>query len=1130
MSDIDLEKTNKRSDKTRKDLEKLMLQNFSYPEPSDVDLQEKLYKKLELNSYKVPSRPDIKTYADLKQYRDNICGRPFELAEHQQMLANYINPDTPYRGILIQHGLGTGKTATAITIAERFKEQVSKYGTRIHILIAGPILKQNWKDEIIKSTGNTYTKYVDKNVYLSAQDKLKNDKEALLHAMQYYRLLSYRSFYRKVLGEKIIDSNTGEKGKAKYRKTEDGEYERELSADRLYNLNNSLLIIDEAHNLTGNAYGDAVKLIIKNSTNLKVVLLTATPMKNLADDIIFLINLLRPENDQIDRDMVFTSHKNHEMAFKDGGKEYLRRMVHGYVSHLRGADPLIFAKRVDFGIVPKYFQFTKIIQCQMLPFQRKTYDDALATIDDTLDRRSEAVSNFVFPGLSDDRTKITGYFGKEGIMTIRNQLRTNRSLINSKLIELLNSNKSAKTSNDLIYLSNDNKTFIGNFLHIDNLKHFSIKFYTALKNLNKLIWGKKGSHTAFIYSNLVKVGIDLFKQVLLQNGYLEYTDNLQILSNTKCYFCGIANSEHTGKLILETKKGQQNIPDHQFRPATFMIITGKSTDDAEEVLPEESMLTINNVFNNINNVDGKNIKFILGSKVINEGVSLSNVSEVHILDVYFNFGRVDQVVGRAIRRCSHYRVTSEANPYPEVHVYKYAVSLENGEPSAEELLYQKAEQKHILVKQVERIMKEEAVDCALTVSGNMFKEEIEENKDCVKNGTCPSICDYTTCNYTCSNKKLNDEFYDNTKKSYKNLTPDTVDKTTFSHNLAKTEIEYSKQKIKELYLLNYVYTLDSLVNHVKSFYTSNKKDIFNEYYVYKALDELIPISENDFNNFKDTVLDKYNRPGYLIYVNNFYIYQPFDQHENVPMNYRTSYDKYITNNISLYDYLKHSGAFTQFKLESSSGKSSEQQTQGYDFDSVMEYYAGRKEFDIVGIIDKEPNKKKLKTFEELEDVFKIRERRKAGSSKKRGTGIQTLTGSVCSNSQSSEYLQKLLKKLQITSEDTARSSMCNNIRDKLLELEKYSTDKTGNKYTYVIIPINHPKYPFPYNLEDRTKYIIEKLNSAIKSDLKINVSTQLEDKKPVYKISIANNDAIDAELMNSLHAEKGKTNWTIYAK
>lgn len=1114
-----------------KELEKLMLQDFSYPQQDDQNIQEKLYKKLEFNSYKVPHRPKIENYNDIKQYRDNVCGRAFSLSEHQQMLSNFINPDTPYKGILIDHGLGTGKTCVAIAIAERFKEQVSKYGTKIHVLVPGPILKENWRGEIIKCTGNTYTKYVDKNTYVSEQDKIRNDKEALSQALQYYRLLSYRSFYKKVLGEKIVESTVDkdEKRKITYRKTDEGDYERELSADRIYNLNNSLLIVDEAHNLTGNAYGDAVKLIIKNSTNLKVVLLSATPMKNLADDIIFLVNLLRPNDSQIDRDLVFSQHKNHEMAFKEGGKEYLRKMVRGYVSHLRGADPLVFAKRVDHGIVPKTLMFTKIIPCTMLPFQRKTYDDAIKTIDDSLDRRSEAVSNFVFPGLNDDRSAITGYFGKEGITTVRNQLRANQQLINSKLTDMLK----LKDSN-LIYLSKDNKSFLGDFLHIDNLKHFSIKFYTALKNINRLIWGKKGTRTAFIYSNLVKVGIDLFKQVLLQNGYIEYSDNMQTFSNTRCYYCGIPNSEHNGKLTLKTKKGVLNIPEHTYKPATFMVITGKSSEEALESLPEESKHAIDNVFNNINNIDGKDIKFILGSKVINEGISMSNVGEVHILDVYFNFGRVDQVVGRAIRRCSHYKMMSEKDPYPEVHVYKYAVTLENDVPSTEELLYQKAEQKHILIKKVERIMKEEAIDCALNMSGNMFPEEININKDCGKEGQpqCPAICDYMNCDYKCSDKKLNDHFYDENGHQYKNLVENDIDKTTFSHGLAKNEIEFSKKKIKELYLLNYVYTLESLVNHVKSFYSIDKKDLFDEYYVYKALDELIPVTENDFNNFKDTIVDKYNRPGYLIYINNFYIYQPFDQPENIPMYYRTSFDKYITNNISLYDYLKHSGAFTKFKLDTTSGKVTENVAMGYDFDSVMEYYSGRKEFDIVGIIDKEPNKKKLKSFEELEDVFKIREKRKSGDGKKRGIGIQTLTGSVCVNSQSKGYLKSILKKLRIDADDSSRSNMCNGIRDKLLELEKYSTDKNKDKLTYVIIPFNHPHYQFPYNLEDRTKFIIEKINSSIKSELKINVTEQTENKKPIYKITIKHNDALEGheDLLKTLNAEKDKSGWFILVK
>ena len=52
-------------------------------------------------------------------------------------------------------------------------------------------------------------------------------------------------------------------------------------------------------------------------------------MKNLADDIIELVNFVRPPNDQIDRDLVFTNAKNHLMTFKPNGKKYLGKMMQG---------------------------------------------------------------------------------------------------------------------------------------------------------------------------------------------------------------------------------------------------------------------------------------------------------------------------------------------------------------------------------------------------------------------------------------------------------------------------------------------------------------------------------------------------------------------------------------------------------------------------------------------------------------------------------------------------------------------------------------------------------------------------------------------------------------------------------
>ena len=79
-------------------------------------------------------------------------------------------------------------------------------------------------------------------------------------------------------------------------------------------------------------------------------------------------------------------------------------------------------------------------------------------------------------------------------------------------------------------------------------------------------------------------------------------------------------------------------------------ITGQIKEN-EENDTELKKEIIDNVFNNINNSDGKYIKFILGSKVMNEGITLENINEIHILDVHYNLGKTYQVIGRGIRQC-----------------------------------------------------------------------------------------------------------------------------------------------------------------------------------------------------------------------------------------------------------------------------------------------------------------------------------------------------------------------------------------------------------------------------------------------------------------------------------------------
>src|SRR5437016_13272488 len=105
--------------------------------------------------------------------------------------------------------------------------------------------------------------------------------------------------------------------------------------------------------------------------------MSGTPAKNLGSDIIELFNLLRPKDSQIERDRIFNSYKNHLMDFKAGGLEYFKSMINGYVSHVRGSDPLTFAKRVDQGVVPPGLLFTRVIRCYMLPFQKGVCDSTV---------------------------------------------------------------------------------------------------------------------------------------------------------------------------------------------------------------------------------------------------------------------------------------------------------------------------------------------------------------------------------------------------------------------------------------------------------------------------------------------------------------------------------------------------------------------------------------------------------------------------------------------------------------------------------------------------------------------------------------------------------------------------------
>ena len=191
---------------------------------------------------------------------------------------------------------------------------------------------------------------------------------------------------------------------------------------------------------------------------------------------------------------------------------------------------------------------------------------------------------------------------------------------------------------------------------------------------------KKCEGTVFIYSNFKEYGgIKSFVKVLEYHGFRNYKDY---------------------------GEGEK----------TFAIWSG----DEKHSMKEE----LKRIFNQKENKDGSRLKVLLGSPSIKEGVSLLRVSEVHVMEPYWNLSRLDQVIGRAVRFCSHKDVPSY-DRFVQIYIY-IAVHPEDNN-TIDKYILSMAESKNEIISHFELALKEAAVDCKLNYHGNVHNrnEHIE---------------------------------------------------------------------------------------------------------------------------------------------------------------------------------------------------------------------------------------------------------------------------------------------------------------------------------------------------------------------------------------------------------------------
>ena len=110
----------------------------SYPDHYNKNFIEDLSKKTEY--YHNKSLLNIK---DLQ----NKCepSNSFNLTNNQQFLKNFINDKTPYNGVLVFHGVGVGKTCSAVNISSSFRESYYNKDKQKIICLVSKNIQQSWK-------------------------------------------------------------------------------------------------------------------------------------------------------------------------------------------------------------------------------------------------------------------------------------------------------------------------------------------------------------------------------------------------------------------------------------------------------------------------------------------------------------------------------------------------------------------------------------------------------------------------------------------------------------------------------------------------------------------------------------------------------------------------------------------------------------------------------------------------------------------------------------------------------------------------------------------------------------------------------------------------------------------------
>jgi superfamily II DNA or RNA helicase len=619
----------------------------------------------------------------------------------QRIISNW----TLYQSLILIHDTGTGKSGSAAVVFDGLKK--TRPNLKTIYIVHNETSLNNFKNEIFKLSFILYDETItDSENYILKRNQIFKKNQVF-----------FCTYYRFALDIKK------------------GNIEPKYYEDHLF-------ILDEVHHLISHDVEippeikklkkdklfkkddfkpyDHILDFLSKIDNKKLLLMTATPMRNSTSEIAPLLNLALPVNDRLLTGQKFIDHYFVKskgiipqipiISWMQDKQHQFEEQIKGYISVVK-QNPDVHVDYVG-EVVSPMTSFRLYIN-KMSINQSKGYEMGLnqersqsgKDEDSSFFTFAQQSSLFVFP---DNQYGVAGakiYMNDKKNFTDEFKMKTGLKTIRSKPIDKLNQEDLQAIKNNLDILQNYSATY------------FSI-IQQIIKNRQKKI---------YIYSDKINgSGICVFLQLLKE--FFGY----ELLTNTKT----VQKNDLPRVIYLHNEQ-----------------CNGKTAN-------------VNNLirfFNDVQNKDGKLVQVIVGTDKTREGISLFQIEQIHICSGDWNFGKIYQAIGRGIRLNSHKGLPSGSRvriflhcavPHDKMKNKNYFLDAVYGS-SIDFYKYLRSETKDKNIKLVEYSLIRAAVDCEIHKEQNSRARFQDFSPDCY----------YKKCSYECigiqnKNAKVDNSTYD----------------------------------------------------------------------------------------------------------------------------------------------------------------------------------------------------------------------------------------------------------------------------------------------------------------------------------------------------------------------------------